>query len=347
MRECDLIAARAPFGRRRTPAEEADALLVRAVRVHNINLLAARTIALEHDLGAIGRIAAADVDPRRVRQLHRCPARRRHAVDVGVARNRHRIEDGLAIGRPARRKRRPLAFGHQRLPPGADIIDIDARRAVQIAEIRDLRIVGRIARGQRGCLPVGDETVVRPVRIHDRQLLAAMILRPGLGDVGDLAVEKRTFARKPRVDHVRAFVRRTPPFLGLHHIALPRQLAAQRDIVEIAAHRQPPIRRRFDEALHQHLGRARAPVRKCGRRHFAESNRGQRIGADWLEQAVVLEIAIDHPRQIPPQRFGVSAVRRSRQHLVGRKRRDGDAQVLPLALVGHRAGQPLVSRRGG
>ena len=39
--------------------------------------------------------------------------------------------------------------------PGANIIDIDARAPVDIAEIGDLPIIGRIARGQRGGLTAG------------------------------------------------------------------------------------------------------------------------------------------------------------------------------------------------
>src|SRR3546814_2697352 len=48
-------------------------------------LLAARPVALEHDLAPVGRETAADVDARRGRQAYRRPAVRRDAIDVGVA----------------------------------------------------------------------------------------------------------------------------------------------------------------------------------------------------------------------------------------------------------------------
>src|SRR3546814_12712851 len=63
--ERDQIAARAPHRSRIAPAAEADPALVAAVRVHHIELLPARAIAFEHDPGAVGRIAAAGIDPDR------------------------------------------------------------------------------------------------------------------------------------------------------------------------------------------------------------------------------------------------------------------------------------------
>src|SRR5690606_11281594 len=55
MSEGDEIAARAPFGRGAAAPEEADAPLVRTIGIHDVALLAARTIAFEHDLPAVWR----------------------------------------------------------------------------------------------------------------------------------------------------------------------------------------------------------------------------------------------------------------------------------------------------
>src|SRR3546814_13368704 len=84
--EGDQVAARRPFGGRGATTTKADPLLVRSVDIHHIDLLAARPVALEHDLAPVGRDTAADVDARRGRQPHRRAAVRRAAIDVGVDR---------------------------------------------------------------------------------------------------------------------------------------------------------------------------------------------------------------------------------------------------------------------
>ena len=91
-----------------------------------------------------------------------------YAVDIGVAAHGHRIENPAPVGAPARRKGRIAALADQRLPAGTDVVDIDARIAVDIAQIDELAIIGRIARGQRGRAAGSDEAVVRPVAVHDR-----------------------------------------------------------------------------------------------------------------------------------------------------------------------------------
>src|SRR3546814_3298753 len=59
--EGDQVAARRPFGGRGAATAKADPLLVRSVDIHHIDLLAARPVALEHDLAPVGRETAADV----------------------------------------------------------------------------------------------------------------------------------------------------------------------------------------------------------------------------------------------------------------------------------------------
>src|SRR5690606_24388773 len=82
--ERNEIPARRPFGSGVAAAAKADPLLVRPVDVHGIELLAARAVAFEHDFLAIGREAAADVDPGRSGQPYRRPSLGRDAVDVRV-----------------------------------------------------------------------------------------------------------------------------------------------------------------------------------------------------------------------------------------------------------------------
>src|SRR5690606_5403831 len=99
----DEVAARAPFRSRVATAAETDAPLVRTIGVHHIELLAARTIAFEDDARPVRRIAAADIDARRSGEALRLTAVHRDAIDVGIAADRHRIEDVAAVGREARR----------------------------------------------------------------------------------------------------------------------------------------------------------------------------------------------------------------------------------------------------
>ena len=333
MRKGDLIAARAPFRRRRAPAEEAYPALICAIGVHDIDLLAARPVALEHDLGAVGRIAAAHIDTGRIRQPGAGPAIGRNAVNVSVAVHRHGIEDRLAIGRPARRESGVLALRHELLRSCSDVIDIDARVAVQIAEIDNRLIIGRIARGQRGRLASGDEAVIGPIAVHDRQLLGPVILRPGFRDISDLAVKERTFAGQPRIDEIRAFMRPAPPVRRLQRPPAPHQFTLQLHIVEIAADGQRAIGRGIDIALHQHVGITTGPglPRRCG--DVGIGRLRQRVRPHREEQAVVPQISSDDPGDLLAQRRGPSRAGGSAAISVRRKAGNGDAQILPCLFI--------------
>src|SRR5690606_7462497 len=99
MRESDLVATRAPFGRGGTSAEEAYPALVAAVDIHHVDLLTARTVAFEDDPAPVGGIGTADVDPRRIGQtLRRAAACRGHRIYVGIACHGHRVEQAAAVG---------------------------------------------------------------------------------------------------------------------------------------------------------------------------------------------------------------------------------------------------------
>src|SRR5206468_1277800 len=62
--EGDEIAARAPDGRAVLAAAEADAVRIRTICAHKIDLLRAAAVGFEHDLRAVRREAASRVDAR-------------------------------------------------------------------------------------------------------------------------------------------------------------------------------------------------------------------------------------------------------------------------------------------
>ena len=284
----------------------ADPALVRSIGIHHIDLLAAATIAFKDDLPAIGRETATDIDTRRAGELHRRSAIDRNLVDIGIACNRHRIEDRLSIRRPARGEGRVLARGDQPLPPAVDIIDIDARIAVLIAQIQDRLVIGRKARGECSRLAIGDEAVVRAIRIHDRQPLDAFAFRPGLGDVGNAAVEKGQFASQLRIDRVRTFMRGAAPFARRHDEAKPGQFLPEIDVIEIAADGQIAIATNADKALDQLLDIAAFPIIILGRRDFLQRDRADASGALRLEQTRIAQVCRNHLSYLATQRGAIA-----------------------------------------
>ena len=146
--------------------------------------------------------------------------------------------------------------------------------------------------------------MVGPVRIHDREPLHPVILGTGLGDVGDLRIEERAFAREARIDQVRALVPGPAPVaLGDLPTALD-QLLAQRDVIKVTAHRQAAVAVGADIAVHQHLRAATRPHPEIGRDDLAEARLRQRIGPGRLEQPVILEVGGDHVGQRPAEPGG-------------------------------------------
>ena len=136
------VAARAPFWGGEPSAAKADPALVRPVGVHNVDLLITTPVTFKHDLATVGREASADIDAGRTGQLERrASTARRNFVNIGVARDRHRIQDCLAIGRPARRESRVFRLCNQPLSPTPNIINVDARIAVDIAQVKDRLVV--------------------------------------------------------------------------------------------------------------------------------------------------------------------------------------------------------------
>ena len=186
--------------------------------------------------------------------------------------------------------------------------------------------------------------MVRPVRIHDRQPLHPAILRPGFGDIGDPAVEERVLAREARIDEVSALVRGAAPVGGGHLPGRAGQLLLQRDVIEIAADQQLVALARADKALNQHFRAAARPGLIGRRAHFLIGRAWQGFGADRLEQAIVLEVGGDDLREAGAKRGGRAGAGRGRHVGIGGKGRDGDAQILPVAVIGDFAGQPFFGR---
>src|SRR3546814_19825419 len=106
-----------------------------------------------------------------------------------------------------------------------------SRALAGVADVDKRLLVGRETRGQDDGLAVGQETMARPVLIHDRQPLDASRLAAGFRDIDDAAIEIGTLAGKPRVEFIRVFVRRAPPIDGPDDKALPTQTGLQQDII--------------------------------------------------------------------------------------------------------------------
>jgi len=139
------------------------------------------------------------------------------------------------------------------------------------------------------------------------------------------------------------------PFAWRHRPACLFKLLFQGNIVEIAADSQLPIGIGADISLHQHLGATAGPDLKLGRLNLLEAWPGKAFRADGLEQTVVSEIRRDDLRKRLTERPGRSGAGRGRDVGIGGKGRNGNAKVLPLALVRDRTGQPffLGGRRRG
>ena len=183
--------------------------------------------------------------------------------------------------------------------------------------------------------------MIGPVAVHDGQPLGAVILGTGLGDIGDTAVEERAFAGQPGIDQIRAFVRGAPPVCGLHHPALAHQFLLQRHVIQVATHRQAIVAPAADVTVHQHLRPAVRPGRPVGCGYFREAGLWQRIGPGRLEQPVIAQVGGDDPRQFLTQRRGTRCIGRRGDIAIGRKARDGNAEIVEIALETDRTGQAL------
>jgi hypothetical protein len=173
--------------------------------------------------------------------------------------------------------------------------------------------------------------VVGAVGIHDGEALHPRILGPALGDIGDPAVEEGALAGEARIDGVGAFVGGAAPVARGDDIALAGELRLERDIVEVAADGQLPVRIRAHEALDQGSGAGSAPGGISRGRDFGEGHGADSTRADRAEQAAAAKVGGDDFGDLPAQRLGAPGGG------VGRLRRrhdgDGDDEIV-AAFIG-------------
>jgi hypothetical protein len=186
-------------------------------------------------------------------------------------------------------------------------------------------------------LPLGQESVIGAVRIHDRELLHPFPLRALLRDVGDAAVEEGAFAGEARIDGVGAFMRRSAPVPGVDDKTLAGELRLQRDVIEVAADCQLAVRFGSNEALHERDRAGRRPVGEGGRGDFGEGHGADAARSHRLEQPTARKVRRYDLGDLPAERlgrssFGAGTLRRRhhrhRDHQVGRAFiRDVDAEL--------------------
>ena len=128
-------------------------------------------------------------------------------------------------------------------------------------------------------------------------------------------------------------MRRAPPVRRRNRPARTGKLLFQRDIEQIAAHRELAAAHAH-RALHQHFRAAALPHGEDRRLHFAIERLRQSVGTAGLEQAIVAQIARDDPRQAAPELGGGTRSRAGCGIGVSGEIGDGDAKVLPIGVVG-------------
>ena len=300
-------------------------------------MLAARTVTLENDLAAVGRKRPADIDAGRIGQPFAAAAIGRHTIYVGIAADSHGIEDVASIRAPPRCKGWIVALRDERLPTGADVIDVDTRIAVDIAEIDQLAIIRRIARRQRCRTASRNEPVVGPVAVHDGETLGAIILRACFCDIGNAAVEERALPGQARIDEVGAFVRCTAPVCRRDHPAFSDQPVLQGHVVKIAAHGQAIVAARTDIAMDQHFRAAGRPGRPVRRGDVRKGWRRKRVRTSRLEQSVVAQVGGDDPCKLHTERRRTACIGRCRDIPVGGESGNGDTEIIEITLEADRA----------
>jgi hypothetical protein len=161
--------------------------------------------------------------------------------------------------------------------------------------------------------------------------LDPVILGPGLGDVGDAAVEERALAREPRIDEVGALVRGAAPLGGADHPALAHQLLLQLHVVEVAADGQPAVVARAARSRAPSISAERpCQVRPRGRGDLGVGRARQRVRPDRAEQAVVAQVVEHHPPELDARarRCPCELAAVGRSALVANAG-IGDAEILP------------------
>ena len=157
---------------------------------------------------------------------------------------------------------------------------------------------GREARRQHQVVAAREIAHAGAVLIHDGQPLDAPVLRPGLVDEHDAAVEIAFLAGEPLVDRVGDDVRDAPPVVGRREVLLAVELLAGEHVPQPELGLQPPVALARDAAGDQRLRVDGAPVGKA--RHGVDVgdlfDEGRRI--DRREQAAALQIVGDDLRDV-------------------------------------------------
>src|SRR5471030_2512194 len=131
--EGDIIAARRPDWRGIAAVAEADALLAAAARAHDIELLGATTVGVEHDLGAIVGVGRRGIDRRRGREPARTAAAYAHFIEAGPAAFRQAHRHPRAVRREARRETHAGEIAEKLALAGIDVLQVDLRRSRSLA----------------------------------------------------------------------------------------------------------------------------------------------------------------------------------------------------------------------
>ena len=121
-REGDQVAARRPYRRRVAALAEADAPRPAAAGAHDVELLVAAAIGVEHDLRSVRAVAGAGVDRARnwsAAARRRLPRSTDDDVRAAAARDRH--DDAAAVRAEARREGHAVEIAEHLLAAGAEV----------------------------------------------------------------------------------------------------------------------------------------------------------------------------------------------------------------------------------
>ena len=211
----DQIAARRPDRCAAFASAEADAVLVRAVGIHHINLLAAAAVGFKRDLLAVRREGRRGVNGRIGGEARGLAAAQIHHIDVGVAVFFQGERHLVAIGRETRAEGHVGKIAQHLLLAGFDVEQIHARLGADIRHVSDHLGGGIEARRQHHVIAASEEVRVGAVFIHDRQALDAFDGGAGFGNEDDAGVEIAFFAGDALIDGVRYHMGNTAPAFRL------------------------------------------------------------------------------------------------------------------------------------
>ena len=250
-------------------------------RAHHIDLLGAATIGFKRDLRAVGRIGRRRVDRRPLGQTGGGARAQVHRVEIGARPVGERHDDLLSVRRKARREGHARKIADRLALSGLEV----EQRHLGIAAPE--RHVGKLLRGRRelrrddklfAAVEIFD---VGAVHVHDREALAALLLRAGLVDKHDPRIEKSLLAGHARKYGVGDHVRDAARVGRIGRILLARDLFAGRRVpqTELRGH-APGLLMQHPSGQHELRG-GRLPCIHVGGRVWI----GDRFGkVRWVER---------------------------------------------------------------